>query len=228
MRYDFETESEAVLIREDISMNRSRYCLKSFSIGLSIAILGIAAGAFAQAAESEKTESKWAAALKKPGLSNLHKVNDNLYRGAQPEKEGYEELAKMGVKTVICLRDSDPDLKMIEGAGLECVHIPVKTWDPEGHEVVQFLKTVTDKSKQPIYVHCKHGSDRTGTMCAIYRIAVDGWSKKNAIEEMTKGDFGFHSVWTNLIKFIQKLDIEKIKKKAGLDEAEKKAESKGK
>jgi hypothetical protein len=55
-------------------------------------------------------------------------------------------------------------------------------------------------------------------MCAIYRVAVDGWSKNDAIQEMTKGDFGFHPVWTNLIRFIRKLDIDSLKKDAGLQE----------
>jgi protein tyrosine/serine phosphatase len=169
------------------------------------------------AAEPAKTSEDWAKAVKKPGLPNLHKINDQLYRGAQPEEVGYEELAKLGIKTIICLRESDPDLKYIKAAKLECVHIPMKTWNPTKDEAVRFLKTVTDKSKQPIYVHCKHGSDRTGTMCAIYRIAIDGWSKKDAIQEMTKGDFGFHPIWTNLIRYIQKLDIDSIKKKAGLE-----------
>jgi hypothetical protein len=53
-------------------------------------------------------------------------------------------------------------------------------------------------------------------MCAIYRIAVEGWTKEEAIEEMTKGDFGFHEIWDNLIKFIKDLDIDEIKKKAGM------------
>jgi protein tyrosine/serine phosphatase len=170
------------------------------------------------AADSTKTADDWAKTVTKPGLPNLHKVNDQLYRGAQPDKEGFQELAKMGIKTVICLRESDPDLKLMKECKLECVHIPMKTWDPTKAEAVKFLKTVTDKSKQPIYVHCKHGSDRTGTMCAIYRIAIDGWSKDEALKEMTKGDFGFHPVWTNLIHFIKRLDVESIKKKVAKEE----------
>ncbi|MCC6124509.1 MAG: dual specificity protein phosphatase family protein [Pirellulales bacterium] len=172
----------------------------------------------APAAEPAKTSRDWAKAVKKPGLPNLHKVNDRLYRGAQPEETGYEELAKMGIKTVICLRETDPDREAIKRVKLECIHIPVKTWNPTKDQVVQFLKAATDKRKQPIYVHCRHGSDRTGTMCAIYRVAVESWSKEDAIREMTKGDFGFHSLWTNLIRFIQKLDIDALKKKAGLEE----------
>jgi protein tyrosine/serine phosphatase len=172
--------------------------------------------AFVPTEEGTKKAEEWAQAVMKPGLPNLHKINDQVYRGAQPEKGGYEELAKMGIKTVICLRESDPDLDAVQEAKLECIHIPVKTWHPTDEEVIQFLQTVTDKSKQPIFIHCKHGSDRTGTMCAIYRIAVEGWSKNDAIQEMTKGDYGFHAIWTNLIKFIQGLDVDSLKKNAGL------------
>ena len=83
-------------------------------------------------------------------------------------------------------------------------------------DIVRFLRIVTDKNRQPVFVHCLHGADRTGTMCAAYRVVVDGWTKQQAIDEMTKGGYGFHPVWTNLPKLIENLDVEKIKAKAGL------------
>lgn len=92
----------------------------------------------------------------------------------------------------------------------------MKPWHPEDKEAVRFLKTVTDKSKTPVFVHCQRGADRTGVMCAIYRIVVQDWSKQQAIEEMTKGGFGFHTAWVNLIEYIKDLDIEKIKQAANL------------
>jgi hypothetical protein len=51
-------------------------------------------------------------------------------------------------------------------------------------------------------------------MIAIYRVAVDGWTKDEAIEEMTKGDFGFHPMWKNLIAYLEKLDIAALKRRA--------------
>ena len=67
-----------------------------------------------------------------------------------------------------------------------------------------------------MFVHCQHGADRTGVMCAAYRVVVDGWTKQQAIDEMTQGGFNFHSVWSNLPEFIEKLDVEKVKVKAEL------------
>ena len=86
----------------------------------------------------------------------------------------------------------------------------------EGSDVVHFLRIVTDENRRPVFVHCMHGADRTGTMCAAYRVAVDGWTKRQAIDEMTQGGFGFHSIWSNLPKLIENLDVEKIRVKAGL------------
>jgi hypothetical protein len=60
-------------------------------------------------------------------------------------------------------------------------------------------------------------------MIAVYRIAVQGWSKAEAIREMTEGGFGFHPAWSNLPKWIQKLDIDLIKGKAGMKSSTEKA-----
>jgi protein tyrosine/serine phosphatase len=160
--------------------------------------------------------ANWAVKLDRPGAPNLHKVNDNLYRGAQPTAEGIRELEKLGVKTIICLRDSHSDKEILGNSKITVEHIPIKTWDLDNEQAVRFLKIVTDKNRQPVFVHCKHGADRTGTMCAVYRVVVDGWTKQQAIDEMANGGFGFHDVWTNLPEFINKLDVDKIKKEAGL------------
>ncbi len=138
--------------------------------------------------------------------------NVRLYRGAQPEKEGFGELEKMGIKTVICFRNWHDDKKYIKGTKLSYVPIPMNTWKPTEEDVVKFLKTVTDKNAQPVLVHCLHGADRTGTMTAIYRVVVEGWTKEDAIKEMKQGGFGYHEVWKMLPKFIKELDTEKIKK----------------
>ena len=53
-------------------------------------------------------------------------------------------------------------------------------------------------------------------MCAIYRIAVQGWSVEEAGREMIEGGFGFHSMWTNLAPFLRALDVERIRNAAGL------------
>lgn len=77
--------------------------------------------------------------------------------------------------------------------------------------MVKFLRIATTPSLQPVLVHCNHGSDRTGTMVAIYRIVFEGWSKAQATDEMINGGFGFHPIWQNLIRYIEELDVNAIK-----------------
>ena len=165
-----------------------------------------------------QAERKWAHRLELPGVPNFHKVSDELYRGAQPSAEGMRQLEKLGIKTVVNLRSFHSDRDEIKGTGLGYEHIYMKTWHPEDKEVVCFLQIVSDEGRTPVFVHCQRGADRTGTMCAIYRIAVQDWSKSEATEEMTKGGFGFYSGWQNLINYIRELDVDEIKRRAGLNE----------
>jgi protein tyrosine phosphatase (PTP) superfamily phosphohydrolase (DUF442 family) len=162
------------------------------------------------------TALKWAQPLELPGVPNFYKVSDDLYRGAQPSSQGMKQLQKMGIKTIVSLRAFSSDRDELEGVELTYEHVKVNAWNPESIDVVRFLKIVTDSNNTPVFVHCLQGSDRTGTMCAIYRIVVQGWTKEQAIEEMTKGGFGYHGFWWNLPDYIRKLDIEKIKRQAGL------------
>ena len=139
------------------------------------------------------------------GLEHVARINNNLYRGAQPTEEGYRTLKEMGIKTVICLRYRTSHRKEAEAAGLEYVelgiHADVGSTPPTAEQVKLFFDTVLDPSKQPVYWHCKHGKDRTGTMAAIYRIERDGWSNKEAEEELHA--FGYHTIFKDLIAFVR-------------------------
>ena len=146
------------------------------------------------------------------GCGNLYKVSDTLYRGQQPTAEGFKELEKLGIKTVVNLRSLHSDRDELEGTVLEYEHIRMEAWDPESEEVKAFLEIATNPEKQPVFVHCMHGADRTGTMVAVYRIVVEGWETEKAAEEMRYGPFGFHEIWKGLPDFLEKLDIETLQK----------------
>lgn len=167
----------------------------------------------------------WAQPVQLAGVPNLYRISDQLYRGEQPSPEGMENLKKLGVKTIINLRSFHSDRDEIAGAGLASEHIYMKPWHPEAADVVLFLKIVTDPKRTPALVHCHYGADRTGTVIAVYRIAVQGWSKAEAIREMTQGGFGVHSTWSNLPRWIEKLNIDDIKRQAGIDRLPAKAPS---
>ncbi len=128
-------------------------------------------------------------------VRNLWKVNDGLWRGGQPDEEGFRELQKMGIKTVICLRFRtsliDWERGVCEKLGLQFLSIPLNyTTTPRSPQIERFFDMVDEATNQPVYVHCYHGSDRTGLMLGIFRIARDGWTFKDAYIEMKA--CGFH------------------------------------
>jgi len=177
----------------------------------------IAVAALAVASEpAVKRPASWARPVELDGVPNLHRLNDHLYRSAQPSAQGMKNLKQLDIETVVNLRSFHSDRDEIGETGLGYEHIYMKAWHPERKEVVRFLRIVTNHKRTPVLVHCLHGSDRTGTMCAMYRIAVQGWTKEKAIQEMTQGDFGFHEVFDNLPEWIQNLDIGAIRKDAGI------------
>ena len=158
----------------------------------------------------------WARQIAVTGVPNLHKVSNELYRSAQPTSEGFKNLKALGIETVVNLRSFHSDRDEIGDTDLAYEHIPMKAWHPKEKEVVRFLQIATTPARTPVLVHCQHGADRTGTLCAIYRIAVEGWPKETAITEMVAGGFGFHDTWIHLPRWIRALDIDRIKDKAGI------------
>ncbi len=71
----------------------------------------------------------------------------------------------------------------------------------------RFLVIVRDPARQPVFVHCQRGADRTGTACAVYRICVEGWEKEDAIDEMVNGGFAFETRFTHLTRYLRSLDV---------------------
>jgi protein tyrosine phosphatase (PTP) superfamily phosphohydrolase (DUF442 family) len=158
----------------------------------------------------------WAQPVKLEGVGNLYRVSDQLYRSEQPSTIGIQNLKKLGIKTIVNLRTFHSDRGNIGETGLEYEQIYMKPWHGEEEDAVRFLQIVTDPKRTPVLVHCQRGSDRSGAMIAVYRIALQGWSKEEAIREMTEGGFGFHQTWENLPEWLQKLNIDDVKRKAGI------------
>jgi tyrosine-protein phosphatase SIW14 len=133
------------------------------------------------------------------GVPNFHQVNDHVYRGAQPTDQGFQSLAKLGVKTIIDLREagdrSVSERKVVEAAGMKYVTIPFQGMSaPSPVDVAKVLALFDDASSGPVFVHCRRGADRTGTVVACYRIAHDGWDSQKALHEAK----GFGMSWTEV------------------------------
>ena len=137
--------------------------------------------------------------LRLPGLPNGGRVNDSLYRGAQPHTAGIQELKKLGITTIVDLRGENPALRdserqQAESLGMRFLSIPVSGWAPPSNDqIAQFLALFRDNRKEKVFVHCRFGEDRTGVFVAAYRIAYEGWPATQAMNEMYF--FGFNGLW---------------------------------
>src|SRR5882762_9899635 len=147
------------------------------------AIVGIATLSFGQ--DQPKTFS----GIK---IKNFGQMDERFYRGAQPKESDYKELAAIGIKTVIDLRD-DPESyekQNVETLGMHYVNIPMSDKDyPKGEQVDQFLKLVANPTTGKFFVHCAGGRHRTGVMGAVYRFNNYHWTFDQAYAEMLNYDF---------------------------------------
>lgn len=145
-------------------------------------------------------------------LSNFYRVSENLYRCDQPNKKAMLEIEKLGIKTVLNLRNRTNDNQEAKTTSLITKRVAINAWKMDYLELIKCLKII-QISESPIAVHCLHGSDRTGVVVAAYRMVFQNWSKEKAIEEFLEPEFGFHSKWfSNLEQLLINLDIDQCKK----------------
>jgi protein tyrosine/serine phosphatase len=128
---------------------------------------------------------------KAPGVENFHQVDEHVYRGAQPSAEGLKSLATLGVKTIVDLRGGGDhtawEKSEVEKLGMQYVHVPMHGMQAPSNEDVAKVLALLDSpgasSDWPVFVHCKRGRDRTGTVIACYRIQHDHWKNQKALKE---------------------------------------------
>jgi tyrosine-protein phosphatase SIW14 len=121
-------------------------------------------------------------------LPNFHRVDDHVFRGAQPKAGGLAKLKELGVRTIVNLRFERGQSKAEEAEaralGLEYVSIPMYGLiPPTAAQISKVLAILTNPQNGPVFVHCVAGQDRTGVVIACYRIAQMGWTATDAIHE---------------------------------------------
>ncbi len=155
--------------------------------------------------------TEWAERIPLEGVGNLHRVSPLLYRSERPTRQGMINLKALGIKTVINLRALHSDLGKLAGTGLVEKRLKIRTWSVDDRHVIEVLRILRKKEDGPFLIHCQHGADRTGLMTAMYRIVEQGWTKEAALKEMTEGGYGYHSMWKNILRYVEKVDAERIR-----------------
>ncbi|MGE3857940.1 MAG: tyrosine-protein phosphatase [Dehalococcoidia bacterium] len=122
-------------------------------------------------------------------IKRFIRLDADLYRGGQPDAEGFRYLHALGVDTIVSLRNDDSERALVESLGMRWVHIPV-TFRPFGwgddlsqDDVERFLAVVDDPANGTVFLHCQRGADRTGTFAGLYRVLRQGWTLDRAYGE---------------------------------------------
>ena len=157
--------------------------------------------------------ANWGVPVALAGTPNLHRITPDFYRSAQPLKPGFPALEKsIGIKTIVSLRAFHSDKKLAVGTAIKLVSIPINTWHIERADLVRALAVIeVARRRGPVLLHCQHGADRTGLVSALYRMLYEGWPREAALDEMRNGHFGYHAVWGNIPRFIEKVDVEALR-----------------
>jgi len=117
-----------------------------------------------------------------------------VYRGGLVPKQAVPLLKELGVKTVISFdnkkKRAQAEAEQLKLFGIHQVWIPWSGWDrPRDEDIEKFLTLMRTPELKPVYVHCKRGSERTGTAMAVWRVSEFGWPVEKAYDEMKRYEY---------------------------------------
>ena len=125
------------------------------------------------------------------GESKVFRIDDHVFRGKQPAKAEFATIAKMGIRTVLDLRGGPihgpRERKIVEAAGMQYISIRLSgIFPPKDKQMARILAILQDPNCTPVFVHCRRGGDRVGTVIACYRMFHDHWTNAQAMAEARK------------------------------------------
>lgn len=146
------------------------------------------------ASDSNAVHPSYRRAIAAPGVPELVEITPTLYRGGQPTDEGLRTLAAMGISIVIDEREFHwTERRKVTRLGMRYVAIRWFCLFPSDKVFANFLDVIRENPHKKIYVHCRLGDDRVGSMIAAYRMAFEHWSAEQAMSEMKVHGFNsFH------------------------------------
>lgn len=131
-------------------------------------------------------------------IQNFATVEVGIYRGGQPDAEGWAFLKSIDITQVIKLNeDSEAVDNVPDGMELFEVEIPfIEQLLTE--PVMSDLLTAVEFIAKGTFIHCKHCQDRTGLLIGMWRVLKCDWSKHRAYAEML--EHGYHPILLGLDK----------------------------
>tara|TARA_E500000318_G_scaffold12972_4_gene11986 strand:+ start:25985 stop:26902 length:918 start_codon:yes stop_codon:yes gene_type:complete len=153
-------------------------------VGTSLAIAGCA-GSRSTQSQLPEGETHAEDQHEQSALHNLHALTPELYSAAEPVGElAYDELAALGIRTVISVDGVAPDKELAQRYGIRVVHIPT-TYDGISEKQSKELAYAMATMPRPIFVNCHHGKHRGPAAICVGAIGSGDITNEQALEFMT-------------------------------------------
>ncbi|MBV4486207.1 tyrosine-protein phosphatase [Pseudomonas sp. SWRI153] len=181
-----------------------------FLPALCLSLVALLHGVAARAADvMQPRPSEWAQPVE--ASFNLFRMSPTLYRSALPGNGAVALLKSLNVVTVISFLP-EADSEWLSDPGIKQVQLPYRTNRVDDSDVLTALRTLqAAEADGPVLMHCKHGSDRTGLMAAMYRLVIQGWTKEQALKEMTEGGFGDSHHFHDSVRYVMQADVDRLR-----------------
>ncbi|HEX5731793.1 MAG TPA: tyrosine-protein phosphatase [Blastocatellia bacterium] len=126
------------------------------------------------------------------GVANFGQVTEHYFRGGELTTQGIENLAALGIRTIIDLRDdAEPEeAETCKRLGITYYNFPLDQYVTPDQATIDKIFQIIREAKEPVFVHCSGGKHRAGTLCALYRMKHQGWSAERAWKEQQAYGFG--------------------------------------
>lgn len=129
------------------------------------------------------------------GIAFQNTTRHNLYRSAQPDSRGLADLYQLGIKTIVKLNEDDDDNLFLG----RLIKLPMTGWS--AFYSLESLMAVAQRIQEEllssdVLVHCTHGRDRTGLVCATYQLLYTPLQLSSVLaDRKTFGVSGLYAVF---------------------------------
>ncbi|WP_423415562.1 tyrosine-protein phosphatase [Hyphomicrobium sp. B1] len=122
---------------------------------------------------------------------NRHRVDQRLWRSAQPTPGDLRREKRRGIRTVLCVRGGFPfrpwplEQEACERFGLELYKVGIRGREAPYRNDLLALIDLFSSIEYPALVHCKSGADRSGFVAAVYLMAIEGRRADDAMRQLS-------------------------------------------
>ena len=107
---------------------------------------------------------------------NIWKIDDNMFRSAQPSPSLLLQFKNQGIKTIINLRGprnspiDEMERRVCKNLNLNLVEFKMYSRQAPSKNQIFEADDLFQKIEYPALMHCKSGADRTGIMATLYLV----------------------------------------------------------